>query len=339
MRSLITGGAGFIGSHLTEYLLNEGDEVIVLDDLSTGQLKNLDAVLRNPALELHVGSILDERLVRRLVRRSDRVFHLAAAVGVHTIVDHPLSSLRTNLHGTEVVLDAAVTFKRPVLLASTSEVYGKNTADSLDEQADRILGSPLLSRWTYAAAKGLDEAIAYAHHVESGLPIRIVRLFNTVGARQSGRYGMVVPTLVAQAIADEPLTVYGDGNQSRCFSYVGDIVPALVALAAHPDANGRSVNLGGATEVSVNALAQRVVAVLHSRSPIVHVPYEQAYGPGYEDMRRRVPNNGLARRLVGFDPHTSVDDMIRAVAQGHPLAATAAEARRRMQAEGRLEAV
>jgi UDP-glucose 4-epimerase len=321
MRSLITGGAGFIGGHLTEHLLRLGDEVTVLDDLSTGRLENLDAVKYEPNLRISVGSILDARLVHRLVHSSDRVFHLAAAVGVHTIVDHPLQSLRTNLHGTEVVIEAALEQGRPVLLASTSEIYGKNTADRLSEDSDRILGSPLLSRWTYAAAKGLDEAIAYAHHVEDGLQVCIVRLFNTVGARQRGRYGMVVPSLVSQALAEQPLTVFGDGEQSRCFSYVGDIVPALVRLAEHPDAVGRAVNLGGATEVTVNSLAQRVVTVLGSNSPIVHVPYEQAYGPGYEDMRRRVPDNSLAHRLIGYDPRTSIEDMIRAVAGRRLMAA------------------
>jgi UDP-glucose 4-epimerase len=314
MRSLVTGGAGFIGSHLTEYLLDQGDDVVVLDDLSTGRAENLDAVDGSARLDLTVGSILDADLVDRLVRGTDRVFHLAAAVGVRTIVDHPLRSLRTNLHGTEMVLEAAVRHGRPVLLASTSEIYGKNTADRLSEDADRILGSPLKSRWTYAAAKGLDEAIAHGHHIENGLSVSIVRLFNTVGARQRGRYGMVVPSLVAQAKAGAPLTVYGDGEQSRCFSYVGDIVPALVAVATHPESVGRAVNLGGATEISINALAERVRTVLGSDSPIEHVPYERAYGPGYEDMRRRVPDNSLAARLVGYEPRTGIDDMILAVA-------------------------
>jgi UDP-glucose 4-epimerase len=314
MRTLVTGGAGFIGSHLVELLLRRGDDVLVLDDLSTGRMQNLSAVSDDPRLSVWLGSILDDELVDRAMRSCDRVYHLAAAVGVHVIVDHPLQSLRTNLHGTECVLDAAVRHGRPVLLASTSEVYGKNTADRLSENSDRILGSPLLARWTYAAAKGLDEAIAYAHVVEDGLPVVIVRLFNTVGPRQRGRYGMVVPHLIGQALRDEPMTVYGDGEQTRCFSYVGDIVSAIVALAEHPAAVGLAVNLGGATEISINALAARIAVVLGSRSTIEHIPYAQAYGPGYEDMRRRVPDNTLAHALVGFNPRTSVDDMIRAIA-------------------------
>lgn len=316
MRALVTGGAGFIGSHLTEHLLARGDSVAVLDDLSTGAVGNLWAVLDHPRLSLHEGSVLDAPLVDRLVASSDVVFHLAAAVGVRLIVDEPLASLRTNLAGTETVLDAAVRHHRRLLLASTSEVYGKNTADRLHEDSDRILGSPLLARWTYAAAKGLDEAMVTAHVQRHGLEAVIVRLFNTVGPRQRGHYGMVVPTLVAQALAGEPLTVHGDGQQTRCFSHVDDVVPAVVALAACPAALGRAVNLGGAVEVSIDELARRVVAVLDSSSPIRHVPYSAAYGPGFEDMRRRVPDNSRAAALVGFHPRVDVDGIIRSVAQG-----------------------
>lgn len=315
MRTLVTGGAGFIGSHLVEHLLRRGDEVLVLDDLSTGRMENLAAVAGDPRLAVWRGSVLDERLVDRAMARTDRTFHLAAAVGVHVIVEHPLESLRTNLHGTEQVLEAAVRHRRPMLLASTSEVYGKNTADRLTEDADRILGSPLLARWTYAAAKGLDEAIAYAHVVEHGLRVSIVRLFNTVGPRQRGRYGMVLPRLVDQALHGDPLTVFGDGKQTRCFSYVGDVVGALVAICEHPAAVGIAVNLGGREEISINDLAARVKAVLGSTSPIEHIPYERAYGPGYEDMRRRVPDNSLAAALVGYRPRTGIDEMIRATAR------------------------
>lgn len=322
MRSLITGGAGFIGSHLVEHLLEAGDSVVVLDDLSTGALSNLAAVSDHPGLELRVGSILDRALVDRLAGSADRVFHLAAAVGVRLIVEQPLHSMRTNLHGTEAVLDAAVRHRIPLLLASTSEVYGKNTADRLGEDADRVYGSPLLARWTYAAAKGLDEAMTYAHVQQSGLEARIVRLFNTVGPRQRGSYGMVLPNLVSQALEGRPMTVFGDGAQTRCFSYVGDIVPALVRIAACPEAIGRAVNLGGRTEISINDLAARVRDVLGSSSPIEHIPYEQAYAAGYEDMRRRVPDNTLAEQLVGYRPSTEIDDMIRAVAgaRGRTLA-------------------
>jgi UDP-glucose 4-epimerase len=300
MRTVITGGAGFIGSHLVEYVLAEGDDVVVLDDLSTGSLDNLRRVVESPGFSFVHGSVLDVDLVAATLAGADRVFHLAAAVGVRTIVEQPLKSLRVNIHGTENVLTAALTAGAWVLLASTSEVYGKNTADRLPEDSDRILGSPLVSRWTYAAAKGIDEAFAHAYWREQDLPVAIVRLFNTVGPRQTGRYGMVMPNLVGQALRGDPLTVFGDGTQTRCFSYVGDIVPAMVALAEHPAALGRAVNLGGATETSIGALTQRIVELLGSSSEIVPVPYAQAYGEGYEDMRRRVPDNTLAGKLVDF---------------------------------------
>ncbi len=315
MRTVITGGAGFIGSHLTEYLLEAGDTVTVLDDLSTGSLENLKDVRDNPAFTFREGSILDRDAVREVINGSDRVFHLAAAVGVHLIVDHPLESLRTNIHGTEVVLDACRDAGVDLLLASTSEIYGKNTADRLSEDSDRILGSPLKSRWTYAAAKGIDEAFAHAYWREYGLQVSIVRLFNTVGPRQTGRYGMVVPNLVGQALRGEPLTVFGDGRQTRCFSYVGDVIPAMVRIAEEPATRGLAVNLGGLQEISILDLAERAIKLLGSSSVISLVPYEEAYGAGYEDMRRRVPDNSLAGRLVRFKPTTTVDTIILKVAK------------------------
>ncbi|MEG9248118.1 NAD-dependent epimerase/dehydratase family protein [Arthrobacter sp. Soc17.1.1.1] len=315
MRTVITGGAGFIGSHLTEYLLEAGDTVTVLDDLSTGSLENLKDVRDNPAFTFHEGSILDRDAVREVIDGSDRVFHLAAAVGVHLIVDHPLESLRTNIHGTEVVLDACRDAGVDLLLASTSEIYGKNTADRLSEDSDRILGSPLKSRWTYAAAKGIDEAFAHAYWREYGLQVSIVRLFNTVGPRQTGRYGMVVPNLVGQALRGEPLTVFGDGRQTRCFSYVGDVIPAMVRIAEEPATRGLAVNLGGLQEISILDLAERAIKLLGSSSVVSLVPYEEAYGAGYEDMRRRVPDNSLAGRLVRFQPTTTVDTIILKVAK------------------------
>ena len=318
MKTAITGGAGFIGSHLTEYLLAAGDEVAVLDDLSTGSLANLRGVLDHPHFRFVEGTILDRAAVDSVIAGADRVFHLAAAVGVKLIVEDPLTSLRTNIHGTEVVLDATLAAGAILLLASTSEVYGKNTADSLSEESDRILGSALKSRWTYAAAKGIDEAFAYAYWKEYGLRAAIVRLFNTVGPRQTGRYGMVVPNLVGQAQRGEPLTVFGDGLQTRCFSYVADIVPALVRLAEHPDAYGKAFNLGGTQEVSILSFAKRVVELLDSPSTISLIPYEQAYAPGYEDMRRRVPDNTKSRELVGFNPTTTIDQIIANVATGTP---------------------
>ncbi len=314
-RSVITGGAGFIGSHLTEHLLDRGDHVIVVDDFSTGRRENLAALAEHPRLEVVEGSILDRDLLRGAMAGADRVFHLAAAVGVHLIIDEPLRSLRTNIHGTENVVDLAHELGLTMLLASTSEVYGKNTADRLDEGADRILGSPLLSRWTYAAAKGIDEAYAHAYWSSLGLPVTIVRLFNTVGPRQTGRYGMVLPRLVGQALRGEPMTVYGDGRQTRCFSFVGDIVPALVALVENPATHGLAVNLGGAEEISILELAERIARVTGSTSPVRLVPYADAYAPGYEDMRRRVPDNSLAGSLVGFIPRTGVDEIIRQVAE------------------------
>jgi len=316
MRTAVTGGAGFIGSQLVEYLLARGDDVAVIDNLSTGRLENLQAVIDHPRLTFLEGTILDRRAVDTVVRRADRVFHLAAAVGVHLIVDHPLDSLRTNIHGTEVVLDACLASGSTLLLASTSEIYGKNAADSLPEDSDQILGSPLKSRWSYAAAKGIDEAFAHAYWRELGLQVSIVRFFNTVGPRQTGRYGMVVPNLVGQALSGQPLTVFGDGRQTRCFSHVRDIVPAMVAIAEEPTSRGQAFNLGGSFEVSILDLARRIIEVLGSDSDITLMPYDQAYGEGYEDMRRRVPDNTKARQLVGFDPTTTLDEIIVSVAEG-----------------------
>jgi UDP-glucose 4-epimerase len=321
MRSAVTGGAGFVGSHLVENLLNRGDEVVVLDNLSTGSAHNLDAVRHNPRLTIVTGSILDKDAVASIVKGADRVFHLAAAVGVNLIVEQPLTGLRTNIHGTENVLDACKEFGATLLLVSTSEIYGKNTADRLTEDSDRILGSPLLSRWTYAAAKGIDEAFAHAYWTEYGLDVAIVRLFNTVGPRQTGRYGMVVPNLVGQALRNEPLTVFGDGHQTRCFSYVGDVVPAMIQLSEERSAYGQAFNLGGAEEISILALAERIITSTGSSSKVELIPYEEAYAPGFEDMRRRVPDNTRANQLVGFVPATPLDEIIRRVAAG--LGATA----------------
>ncbi|MBV9352272.1 MAG: GDP-mannose 4,6-dehydratase [Mycobacterium sp.] len=315
MQTVITGGAGFIGSHLTDYLLSLGDSITVLDDFSTGSRANLTNAADNPRFCLVEGSVLDRGLVNELVTGADRVFHLAAAVGVRRIIEHPLESLRVNIHGTENVLEAALEGRAVTVLASTSEIYGKNAADSLSEDSDRILGSPLTARWTYAAAKGIDEAFAHGYWHDFGLRVSIARLFNTVGPRQTGRYGMVLPNLVAQALRGEPLTVFGDGRQTRCFSYVGDIVPALVGLGEEPAAYGRAFNLGGAREVSILELAERIVELLGSPSKIELLPYEQAYGEGFEDMRRRVPDNSRAQELIGFRPATDLDEIILAVAE------------------------
>lgn len=302
MRTMVTGGAGFIGSHLCEWLLQQGHDVVALDDLSTGSPVNLLGMLDHRRFTFVRGSVLDTRLVDELVGACDRVYHLAAAVGVHTIVDRPLHSLRTNLDGAQCVLDAALRHDRRILVASTSEIYGKNAADLLDEEADRVLGSPLKARWSYAAAKAIDELIAQTYWQAHGLRVVVVRLFNTVGPRQTGRYGMVVPRLVGQALRNEPLTVHGDGAQTRCFCHVDDIVPTLATLLDTPPAYGQAFNLGNPVETSILELAQAVRNLTNARSEIMLVPYSAAYGSGYEDMRRRMPDISKARQLVAFAP-------------------------------------
>jgi len=319
MTTLVTGGAGFIGSHLTESLLAGGEDVIVLDDLSTGSEQNLAAVLDHPSLQLVKGSILDADLVDELVGQAHTVYHLAAAVGTFTILDKTLESLRTNLRGTENVIDSALGHGARVLISSTSEIYGKNTKIGLREDDDRHIGSPLKNRWSYAEAKAIDETLAYLYAVEHDLQTVIVRLFNTVGPRQTGRYGMVIPRFVGQALAGEPLTVFGTGEQVRCFCHVRDVVPALQALMADPGAYGRVFNLGSTEQVSIRQLAERVLAVTGSSSAITYVPYEAAYGPGYEDMQRRVPDCTRARQQIGFRPSRSLEDIIQDVT-AHQLA-------------------
>ena len=314
MTTLVTGGAGFIGSNLTESLLSTGEDVIVLDDLSTGSEQNLAAVLDHPSFGFVKGSILDAALVDELVSQAGTVYHLAAAVGTFTILDKTLESLRTNLHGTENVVDSALRHGARVLIASTSEVYGKNTKIGLQEDDDRHIGSPLKNRWSYAEAKAIDETLAYLYAVEHDLQTVIVRLFNTVGPRQTGRYGMVIPRFVGQALAGEPLTVFGTGDQVRCFCHVHDVVPALQALMADERAYGQVFNLGGAEQVSIRQLAERVLAVTGSASAITYVPYEVAYGSGYEDMQRRVPDCTRARQQIGFRPSRSLADIIGDVA-------------------------
>ncbi len=314
MTTLVTGGAGFIGSHLTESLLDSGEEVIVLDDLSTGSEQNLALVLDNSSLRFVKGSILDAPLVDELVGEVDTVYHLAAAVGTFTILDKTLESLRTNLHGTENVVQSAHRHGARILVASTSEVYGKNTKIGLREDDDRITGSPLKSRWSYAEAKAIDETLAYVYAVEHGLKTVIVRLFNTVGPRQTGRYGMVIPRFVGQALAGEPLTVYGTGTQVRCFCHVYDVVPALRALMADESAYSQVFNIGSSEQVSIQQLAQRVLDVTGFSGTITYMPYESAYGAGFEDMQRRVPDCTRARQQIGFQPSRSLVDIIEAVA-------------------------
>jgi UDP-glucose 4-epimerase len=313
MRCLVTGGAGFIGSHLTEHLLDLGHHVTVLDDLSTGSVHNLANVASDPKLRFVCGSIRDKSAVAKCMADVDAVYHLAAAVGVFTIMDSTLDSLRTNLTGTEIVLEAALHQGARILVTSTSEVYGKNTKIGLSEEDDRILGSPLKNRWSYAEAKAVDETLAYLYAVQRGLAAVIVRPFNTVGPRQAGRYGMVLPRFVDQALAGDPLTVYGTGDQTRCFCHVLDIVPALIALLADDTAHGTVYNLGNPEQVSIMELAQRVIESTGSSSDIVTIPYTEAYGSGYEDMQRRVPNCDKALRQIGFNPSRDLNQILDSV--------------------------
>ena len=313
MRALITGGAGFIGSHLADHLLDRGDQVVLLDDLSTGRLTNIEHLNDRTGAEFVLGSILDAELIDEVASRVDAVFHLAAAVGVNLIVEKPLESLMTNIRGTETVIEMAHKYDKRLLVMSTSEIYGKNTSDSLSEEDDRILGSPLKSRWSYSEAKAIDEILAYTYWREKGLETVIIRLFNTVGPRQTGSYGMVIPRFVGQALRNEPITIFGDGKQTRCFCHVGDVVEGLVALSEHPKAFGKVFNLGGGKEVSIRELAERVIELAGSQSSLEFIPYDAAYEAGFEDMERRVPNTTRAMQLVGFEPSASLDDIIQSV--------------------------
>jgi UDP-glucose 4-epimerase len=321
MKYFVTGAAGFIGSHLTEALLDAGHEVTGLDDLSTGRLENLAAVTPHPRFRLVLGSILDADLVDDLCDGADRVFHLAAAVGAFVIMDQTLESLRTNIHGTENVVDAAHRNDARILVASTSEIYGKNSKVGLREDDDRIAGSPLKSRWSYSEAKAIDESLVSAYVAERGLWAVIARLFNTVGPRQTGRYGMVIPRFVRQGLSGEPLTVFGTGDQVRCFCHVHDVIPALIDLLETQDARGRAVNIGSSEQVSVAGLADRVIAATGSSGGIARSSYLEAYGAGYEDMQRRVPDCTLARGLVGFASVRTLDDIIGAVIEDQLTAA------------------
>ena len=310
MKVLITGGAGFIGSHLADLLVARGDRVIILDDLSTGRRENIEHLLGRGDVEFVLGSILNADLVDDLMARADVAYHLAAAVGVNLIVERPLESLMTNVRGSEIVFEKAHKHGTRVLVTSTSEIYGKNTSDRLHEDDDRILGSPLKSRWSYSEAKAIDEILAYTYWREKGLDTVIVRLFNTVGPRQTGSYGMVIPRFCSQAVRDQPITVYGTGDQTRCFCYVGDVVGAMVALCDHPEAYGKVFNIGGAEEISMTALAARIIERAGSASTIDYVPYDVAYEEGFEDMQRRVPDTTRAHALVGFAPTVGLDEII-----------------------------
>ena len=310
MRILVTGGAGFIGSHLCEKLINDGHTVIALDNFSTGRASNLEKLGVAKEFQLVEGSVLDSTLLAPLISQVDHVFHLAAAVGVFNIVNHPLDSLLTNIRGTENILEAAHSSNTPVFLTSSSEVYGKNISDSLKESDDRVLGSPLTLRWSYSEAKAIDESLAYAYFTQKQLETRIVRFFNTVGPRQLGAYGMVVPRFIKAALNDEPITIYGDGNQTRCFTHVYDVVDAVIAIAFSKNTIGKVINIGNNFEISINNLAKKIIRETDSKSEIIHVSYAEAYGDGFEDMERRVPNIDLINQLVGWAPTRDLSSMI-----------------------------
>ncbi|MBI3362121.1 MAG: GDP-mannose 4,6-dehydratase [Chloroflexi bacterium] len=310
MRALITGGAGFIGSHLAEALLERGDHVTVVDDLSTGRFENVEHLTANPRFQAVVETIMNETVMDRLVSECDILYHLAAAVGVELIVKSPVHTIETNVMGTEIVLRTARRYRKKVLIASTSEIYGKSEDTPYKEDDDRLLGPTTRSRWSYSASKALDEFLALAYNKEMGLPVVIFRLFNTIGPRQRGRYGMVVPRFVKQALAGEPITVYGDGKQSRCFCNVRDAVRAIDGLAESPGAEGGVFNIGSTDEINILDLARRVKDKTGSPSLIVLVPYEQATAPGFEDMRRRMPDVSKIRRTIGWGPTISLDQTL-----------------------------
>lgn len=310
MRTLITGGAGFIGSHLAEALLARGEEVVVLDDLSTGTQANVEALLQRDGFELRVGSSLDVALVEELVDHCDQTIHLAAAVGVKLIVEQPVHTITTNVEAAHVVLEASVREKKPVLLASTSEVYGKSEQVPFKEDDDLRLGATSRSRWAYACSKALDEWLGLAYLREKQVPVRIARFFNVVGPRQTGRYGMVLPNFSRQALAGDPITVYGSGEQARCFGHVADAVEAVIRLTTNADAVGLVVNIGTDEEVTIHELAKRVRKLAESNSEIVFVPYEEAYAEGFEDMQRRIPDLTRLETLTGFRPRTPLDTTI-----------------------------
>jgi UDP-glucose 4-epimerase len=313
LRVLITGGAGFIGSHLADAYVARGDAVDVIDDLSTGRMDNVQQLRGRPGFRLVIDRVHNPAALGELVGRCDLVVHLAAAVGVKLIVESPVRTIETNVYGTEVVLAEAARHHKKVLVASTSEVYGLSTRVPFREDGPLVLGAPTKGRWSYACSKALDEFLALAYWREHQLPVVIVRLFNTVGPRQTGRYGMVIPTFVTQALAGRPITVYGDGNQTRCFAHVADVVEALVRLADHPGAVGEVFNVGSDEEVTIGEVAGRVKALASSPSDVVRVPYEQAYEPGFEDMARRVPDLSKVRALIGYEPRRDLNEILRSV--------------------------
>lgn len=307
MHILITGGAGFIGSHLAEFLINRGDHVTVIDDLSTGRFRNIKPLMKHPRFTFVRDTILNEQIMHILIEQCQQIYHLAAAVGVKLIVERPVHTIVTNISGTEVVLKIANKFYRKVLVASSSEVYGKNDKVPFSETDDRLMGPTIFNRWSYACSKAIDEFLGLAYYRQFNLPVIIVRLFNTVGPRQVGQYGMVVPRFVKQALHGQPITVYGDGTQSRCFTYVSDVVNALVSLMEHEDTVGEVFNIGTEEEISISNLAQKIKDKTGSSSPITKIPYDEAYEKGFDDLVRRVPDITKIRKIIGYEPRYSLD--------------------------------
>ena len=312
MKYLITGGAGFIGSHLAEKLIARGDQVVVFDNLSTGSANNLSRI--KDKIKFEQGNILDKVVIDKLVADSDHVVHLAAALGVLNIVNKPLESLKTNLQGSEIVLEAADKYKKSILIASTSEIYGKNDKVPLNEEDDRVIGHPLKSRWSYSEAKAVDESLAYFYHLENKLPVRIVRFFNTVGPRQVGHYGMVLPRFVSAALASKPLSVYGSGDQIRCFCHVDDAVRALLLVMDSDKTEGEVFNVGNSQQISIMELAKKVIEITNSSSKIERIAYEDAYPDGFEDMQRRVPDISKIKSVLGWSPKIGLDQIIKDIA-------------------------
>jgi len=316
-RVLITGGAGFIGSHLAETLLERGIQVTVIDNLSTGSMENIEHLLSKPSFHYVIDSIMNEGLMEWLIRESDEIFHLAAAVGVKLIIEHPVDVIFTNIIGTEIVLRLANKCNKKVLITSTSEIYGKNNTVPYSEESDRILGSTTKNRWSYSSSKAIDEYLALAYHKEKKLSVVIARLFNTVGPKQTGMYGMVIPRFIEQALSNKDITVYGDGEQTRTFSYVKDVVEALISLMNRPNSSGEIFNIGGQEEITIENLAKSIKGITKSKSKITFVPYDEAYEKGFEDMRRRVPDTSKIRNFIGWSPRTGIDDILKITVSYH----------------------
>jgi UDP-glucose 4-epimerase len=313
MHTLITGGAGFIGSHMIERLIAAGDQITIIDDLSTGRVENIQHMLKTGRCKLIVSSVMERELVDRLVDETDRVFHLAAAVGVKLIVEQPVHTIQTNIHGSEVVLSAAAKYRKPIFIASTSEVYGKGVKIPFREDDDVVYGNTTLRRWSYAVSKAIDEFLALAYYEKVGLPVVVARLFNTVGPRQTGMYGMVVPRFVESALNNKPLRVFGDGQQTRCFGDVADVVGAIIKLIEEPNAYGQVFNIGSNTPISIENLAKRVIALTGSSSTIEYIPYEEAYAPGFDDMRVREPSLEKVRAAIGYKPTYTLDQTLNRI--------------------------